>query len=72
VELARSILGCEVASFPFKYLGLPQGLRKVTAARFSPWWTVRLAGCNRGVRTFSLVGEDDPCSDDVVCDPDDD
>jgi hypothetical protein len=23
VELARDILSCEVASFPFKYLGLP-------------------------------------------------
>jgi hypothetical protein len=28
VELARSILGCEVASFPFKYLGLPVGLER--------------------------------------------
>ncbi|KAM0834412.1 hypothetical protein ACQ4PT_063616 [Festuca glaucescens] len=36
VELARSILGCEVASFPFKYLGLPLGLRKVTAAQLQP------------------------------------
>jgi hypothetical protein len=36
VDLARSILGCEVASFPFKYLGLPLGLRKVTAAQLQP------------------------------------
>ncbi|KAM0865749.1 hypothetical protein ACQ4PT_043068 [Festuca glaucescens] len=36
VELARDILGCEVASFPFKYLGLPLGLRKVTAAQLQP------------------------------------
>ncbi|KAM0883516.1 hypothetical protein ACQ4PT_031570 [Festuca glaucescens] len=33
VELARRILGCEVASFPFKYLGLLLGLRKVTMAQ---------------------------------------
>ncbi|KAM0924079.1 hypothetical protein ACQ4PT_005077 [Festuca glaucescens] len=36
VELARSILGCEVASFSFKYLGLPLGLQKVTAAQLHP------------------------------------
>jgi hypothetical protein len=36
VDLARSILGCEVASFPFKYLGLPLGLRKVTVAQLQP------------------------------------
>ncbi|KAM0825706.1 hypothetical protein ACQ4PT_069378 [Festuca glaucescens] len=36
VELARRVLGCEVASFPFKYLGLPLGLRKVTAAQLQP------------------------------------
>jgi hypothetical protein len=49
VELTRSILGYEVASFPFKYLVLPLGLRKVTVAqlqpvvnsaatRLQPWW----------------------------------
>ncbi|KAK1617240.1 hypothetical protein QYE76_022757 [Lolium multiflorum] len=32
VDLAHSIMGCEVASFPFKYLGLPLGFRKVTSA----------------------------------------
>ncbi|KAM0901257.1 hypothetical protein ACQ4PT_020090 [Festuca glaucescens] len=36
VELARRVLGCEVASFPFKYLGLPLGLRKVTASQLQP------------------------------------
>jgi hypothetical protein len=30
MELAHNILGCEVASFPCKYLGLPLGIRKVT------------------------------------------
>jgi hypothetical protein len=32
VELAHGILGCEVAALPFKYLGLPLVIRKVTAA----------------------------------------
>jgi hypothetical protein len=32
VELARGILGCEVASFPCRYLGLPPCIRKATAA----------------------------------------
>jgi hypothetical protein len=36
VELAHQILGCEVASFPFKYLGLPLSLRKLTAAQLQP------------------------------------
>ncbi|KAM0830939.1 hypothetical protein ACQ4PT_065880 [Festuca glaucescens] len=36
VELAREILGCEVASFPFKYMGLPLDLRKVTVAQLQP------------------------------------
>jgi hypothetical protein len=30
------ILGCEVASFPIKYLGFPLGLRKVSAAQLQP------------------------------------
>jgi hypothetical protein len=33
---ARSILGFQVASFPFKLLGLPLGLRKVMAAQLQP------------------------------------
>jgi hypothetical protein len=33
VELARGILGCEVASFPCRYLGLPLCIRKVTVAQ---------------------------------------
>ncbi|KAM0826331.1 hypothetical protein ACQ4PT_068947 [Festuca glaucescens] len=36
VELASRVLGCEVAAFPFKYLGLPLVLRKVTAAQMQP------------------------------------
>jgi hypothetical protein len=36
VELAHGILGCEVVSLPFKYLGLPLGIRKVSAAQFQP------------------------------------
>ncbi|KAM0922259.1 hypothetical protein ACQ4PT_006220 [Festuca glaucescens] len=36
VALASYILGCEVAYFPFKYLGLPLGLGKVTAAQLQP------------------------------------
>jgi hypothetical protein len=31
VALARGILGCEVGSLPFQYLGLPLGIRKVSA-----------------------------------------
>ncbi|KAM0864602.1 hypothetical protein ACQ4PT_043804 [Festuca glaucescens] len=60
VELARSILGCEVASFPIKYLGLPIGLRKVMAAQLQPMvdsaasrlqpWCAKLL--NRGGRTI--------------------
>ncbi|KAM0894059.1 hypothetical protein ACQ4PT_024726 [Festuca glaucescens] len=60
VDLASSILGCEVASFPFKYLGLPLGLRKVTAAQLQPImdsaasslppWCAKLL--NRGGRTI--------------------
>ncbi|KAK1663843.1 hypothetical protein QYE76_052002 [Lolium multiflorum] len=60
VALASSILGCEVASFPFKYLGLPLGLRKVTVAQLQPIvdsaasrlppWCAKLL--NRGVRTI--------------------
>ncbi|KAM0870312.1 hypothetical protein ACQ4PT_040103 [Festuca glaucescens] len=60
VELARSLLGCEVASFPFKYLGLPLGLRKVTATQLQPVldnaasrlqpWCAKLL--NRGGRTI--------------------
>ncbi|XP_071681641.1 uncharacterized protein [Lolium perenne] len=60
VALASYILGCEVASFPFKYLGLPLGLRKVTttqlqpimdsaASRLPPWCAKLL---NRGGRTI--------------------
>jgi hypothetical protein len=36
VEMSRGILGCEVASFPCKYLGLPLCIRKVTAAQPQP------------------------------------
>ena len=36
VELARSILRCEVATLPCKYLGLPLGLRKSTPAQLQP------------------------------------
>jgi hypothetical protein len=32
VELVRHILGFEVVYFPFKYLGLPLNLRKLTVA----------------------------------------
>ncbi|KAM0899838.1 hypothetical protein ACQ4PT_021037 [Festuca glaucescens] len=51
---------CEVAYFPFKYLGLPLGLRKVTAAQLQPVvdsaasrlqpWCAKLL--NRGGRTI--------------------
>ncbi|KAM0926269.1 hypothetical protein ACQ4PT_003401 [Festuca glaucescens] len=60
VALASSILGCEVASFPFKYLGLPLGLRKVMASQLQPIvdsaasrlppWCAKLL--NRGGRTI--------------------
>jgi hypothetical protein len=36
VALARDILGCEVGSLPFQYLGLPLGIRKVSAAQLQP------------------------------------
>jgi hypothetical protein len=36
VELAHGILGCEVASFSCKYLGLPLSIRKVTTAQLQP------------------------------------
>jgi hypothetical protein len=36
VALARDILGCEVGSLPFQYLGLPMGIRKVSAAQLQP------------------------------------
>jgi hypothetical protein len=55
VALASSILGCEVASFPFKYLGLPFGLRKVTRLSCSPSWTVQPIGCHRGASNSSTV-----------------
>jgi hypothetical protein len=58
--LARNILGCEVASFTCKYLGLPLGIHKVTAAqlqlvvdsavrRLQPW-CAKLMNC--GGRTI--------------------
>lgn len=60
VELARTILGCAVASFPFKYLGLPMSIRRITAAQLQPIvesaasrlqpWSARLL--NRGGRTI--------------------
>ncbi|XP_071677125.1 uncharacterized protein [Lolium perenne] len=60
VDLARQILGCEVGSFPFKYLGLPLSLRKFTAAQLQPLvdsatsrlptWCAKLL--NRGGRTI--------------------
>jgi mannosylglycoprotein endo-beta-mannosidase len=60
VELARGILGCEVAPFPCKYLGLPLSIRKVTAAQLQPVvdnavkrlqpWCAKLM--NRGGRTI--------------------
>jgi hypothetical protein len=34
--LVRDILGCEVGSLPFQYLGLPLGIRKVSAAQLQP------------------------------------
>ncbi|KAM0823938.1 hypothetical protein ACQ4PT_070521 [Festuca glaucescens] len=62
VALASSILGCEVATFPFKYLGLPLGLRKVTSAQLQPVvdsatsrlqpWCAKLI--NRGGRTILI------------------
>jgi hypothetical protein len=58
--LARDLLGCEVASFPFKYLGLPLGIRKVTTTQLQPVvdnavkrlepWCAKLM--NRGGRTI--------------------
>ncbi|KAM0921524.1 hypothetical protein ACQ4PT_006811 [Festuca glaucescens] len=36
IELAHKILHCEVAPWPCKYLGLPLGLRKPTAAQLHP------------------------------------
>jgi hypothetical protein len=36
VTLARDILGCEVGSLPFRYLGLPLSIRKVSAAQLQP------------------------------------
>jgi hypothetical protein len=36
VVLARDILGCEVGSLPFQYLGLPLGIRKVSAVQLQP------------------------------------
>jgi hypothetical protein len=48
VELARGILGCEVGSLPFKHLGLPLGIRKVSATQFQQWWITRLGDCNCG------------------------
>jgi hypothetical protein len=60
VELARGILGCEVTSFPCKYLGLPLSICKVTAAQLQPvvdnavkrlpHWCAKLM--NRGGRTI--------------------
>lgn len=60
VELAQSILQCSVEGWPCKYLGLPLGLRKVSAAQLQPvvesaasrlpLWSARLL--NRGGRTI--------------------
>jgi hypothetical protein len=60
VCLARNLLGCKVASFPFKYLGLPLGIRKVTATQLQPMvdnavrrlqpWCAKLMNC--GGRTI--------------------
>jgi mannosylglycoprotein endo-beta-mannosidase len=36
IDLAHDILRCEVAVWPCKYLGLPLGLRKPTAAQLQP------------------------------------
>ncbi|KAM0827482.1 hypothetical protein ACQ4PT_068191 [Festuca glaucescens] len=36
IELSHDILRCEVAAWPCKYLGLPLGLRKPTAAQLQP------------------------------------
>jgi hypothetical protein len=58
--MASGILGCEVASLPCKYLGLPLSIRKVTAAQLQPVvdnavkrlqpWCAKLM--NRGGRTI--------------------
>jgi hypothetical protein len=58
--LARGIHGCEVGSLPFKYLGLPLCIRKVSAAQLQPvvdnavrWlqlWCTKLM--NRGGRAI--------------------
>jgi hypothetical protein len=60
VELTRQIIGCEVGSFPFKYVGLPLSMRKLTAAQLHPMvdsaacrlplWCAKLL--NRGGRTI--------------------
>jgi hypothetical protein len=52
VDLARTVLGCEVVSFPFKYLGLPLGLRKVTTAQLQP-----LVDTARSLSATSVVRE---------------
>jgi hypothetical protein len=50
VTLARDILGCEVGSLPFRYLGLPLSIRKVSAAQLQPVVDNAMRrGCNRGV-----------------------
>jgi hypothetical protein len=60
IELARGILGCEVGTLPFRFLGLPLGIRKVSTAQLQPVvdnvvkrlqpWCAKLM--NRGGRTF--------------------
>jgi hypothetical protein len=47
VVLAHGILGCEVAALPFKYLGLPLGIRKVMAAQLQ-------RGVDNAVRRLQL------------------